>query len=65
MVINFECRTCQRIFDSEVGQVTREPGAERPRFEQPIRCPTCGKRTLDEVYLTEHGQSQLTAAVLA
>ena len=65
MVINFECRTCQRIFDGEVGRVSMDPGAERPRFEQPIICPSCGERTLDEVYLTERGQGQLTDAVLA
>jgi len=42
-----------------------DPGAERPRFEQPIICPSCGERTLDEVYLTERGHGQLTDAVFA
>lgn len=65
MVINFECRTCQGIFDHDVGYVEMAPGAERPQFEHSIRCPACGERTLDQVYLTERGQGQLTEAILA
>lgn len=64
MEINFQCRQCQQVFDSEVGQIRFEPGAERPEFEQPIACPACGERTMDEVFLTETGQGQLTEAVL-
>jgi DNA-directed RNA polymerase subunit RPC12/RpoP len=64
MLINFECQGCQRIFDSDVGQITFQSGQERPTFEHPIRCPSCGPRTMDQVWLTETGQGQLTQAVL-
>ena len=30
--------------------------------EKPIICPRCGERTMDEVLLTELGQSQMTEA---
>ena len=36
----------------------------RPDFEKPIACPKCGVRTIDEVFLTELGQSQLTEATM-
>lgn len=62
MNINFECRNCRRIFDSDVGEVTVPEDAMRPHFERAIVCPSCGARTMDEVLLTELGQSQLTEA---
>ena len=34
----------------------------RPDFEKPIICPRCGERTIDDVLLTELGQSQMTEA---
>jgi hypothetical protein len=34
----------------------------RPIFEKDIVCPRCGKRSIDEVLLTELGQSQMTEA---
>ena len=36
----------------------------RPDFEKPITCPICGVRTIDEVFLTELGQSQMTEAMM-
>jgi hypothetical protein len=36
----------------------------RPIFEIDIECPTYGKRTLDEVLLTELGQGQLISATM-
>jgi rubredoxin len=65
MLINFQCRQCRVVFDSEVGEITMPADADRPQFEHPIGCPRCGPRSLDEVWLTERGQSQLTAAVLS
>ena len=38
--------------------------AHRPFFEKQIICPKCGQRSMDEVFLTELGQSQLTQATL-
>ncbi len=65
MLINFQCRQCRVVFDSEVGEITMPAEAERPQFEHPIVCARCGQRSMDEVWLTELGQSQLTAAVLS
>ncbi len=65
MLINFQCRQCRLVFDSEAGQITMPADAHRPPFEHPIGCPRCGQRSLDEVWLTELGQSQRTAAVLS
>lgn len=64
MEINFECRKCKNLFDCDVGEVTLPGNALRPNFEKHIICPTCGIRTMDEVFLTELGQSQLTQATL-
>jgi hypothetical protein len=64
MLINVQCRQYRLVFDSEVGQITMSPEAQRPQFEHPIGCPHCGPRSMDQVWLTEVGQTQLTAAVL-
>ena len=64
MVINFECRECGGIFDCDVGTVTMPEDYHRPSFEKQIICPNCGQRSMDEVLLTELGQSQLTQATL-
>ena len=65
MLINIQCRQCRIVFDSEVVDITMSADAPRPQFEHLIRCPRCGQRSLDEVWLTEVGQSQRTAAVLS
>jgi len=60
--INFKCRKCSSIFDSEVGNVTFPTRAnERPKYEKDIVCPKCGVVTSDKVLLTEIGQGQMTA----
>ena len=64
MEINFECQKCGIIFNFDVGTVTVDEKALKPQFENEINCPTCGKRTIDEIFLTELGQSQLTCATL-
>ena len=64
MEINFECKKCGRIFDAEVGTIKINEQTFRPDFEKSIACPTCGVRTIDEVLLTELGQSQLTEATM-
>lgn len=64
MEINFECRKCGIIFDCDVGDVTVPANSLRPQFERNIICPECGQRTMDEVFLTELGQSQLTDATM-
>ena len=64
MEINFECKKCNQIFDSEVGKIKMNEQTFRPDFEKEIRCPRCGVRTIDEVFLTELGQSQMTEVMM-
>ena len=64
MEINFECKKCGGIFDSNVGAVSISEDSFRPQFENEIICPKCGQRSIDDVLLTELGQSQLTEATL-
>jgi DNA-directed RNA polymerase subunit RPC12/RpoP len=64
MVINFECKGCKKEFDCEMGNVGINEQTWRPDFERPIICPRCGERTMDEVFLTELGQSQMTEATM-
>lgn len=64
MEINFECKKCNRIFDSDVGTIKINEQTFRPDFEKTIICPKCGVRTIDEVFLTELGQSQMTEATM-
>ncbi len=64
MEINFECKKCSAIFNSDVGIIKINSQTFRPDFEKPIICPKCGIRTIDEVLLTELGQSQMTEATM-
>ena len=64
MEVNFECKKCGVIFDSDVGSVSVTENSFRPQFENDIICPKCGQRSIDGVLLTEFGQSQLTEAAL-
>jgi hypothetical protein len=62
MEINFECKKCRREFDCEVGEISLSNDGMRPVFEKDIICPGCGKLSMDDVFLTELGQSQMTEA---
>ncbi len=64
LLINFECKTCRKVFDCDVGSVEIDYKTYRPRFGKNIVCPRCGERSIDDVFLTEWGQSQLTEATL-
>ena len=64
MLINFECKRCHHVFDCDVGSVSMLADSDRPHFEKRLLCPTCGEVTVDDVWLTELGQSQLTEATL-
>lgn len=64
MEVNFKCRKCGGIFDCDIGTVAVPEDSERPVFEKSIVCPKCGLRSMDGVFLTELGQSQLTEATL-
>ena len=64
MEISFECKKCRKEFVCEMGKIGINDQTMRPDFEKPIICPNCGKRTMDEVLLTELGQSQMTEATM-
>ena len=64
MIINFKCIQCNKVFNCDIGNVSLSNNSFRPQFENDITCPFCGKRSVDEVLLTELGQSQLTEATL-
>ena len=64
MTINFECRKCRKGFDCDVGKIGIDEKAMRPTFSKDIVCPSCGKLTMDDVLLTELGQSQMTQATM-
>jgi len=66
--LNLTCLKCDKNFNADVGNVLfkfsfREKN-NRPTFEKELACPHCGKLTMDDVYLTETGQAQLTAIFL-
>lgn len=58
--LSFICKKCGEEFDCDVGNISFPPGFERPSFEKNIVCNRCGVLTMDEVELTEWGQTQLT-----
>ena len=64
MIINFECKQCKKEFDCDMGTIGINDETLRPDFEKPIICPKCGERTMDDVFLTELGQSQMTDATM-
>lgn len=63
--LNFKCKKCRKEFDSDVGGVSFPIEEERPHFEKDIICPICGILSMDEVELTELGQTQLTAIYMS
>jgi hypothetical protein len=64
MKINFECKGCKREFNCEMETIGIIEATMRPNFKNPSVCPRCGEKTMDEVLLTELGQSQLTEATM-
>ena len=64
MYINFECKNCKKEFDCNVGKISMNAQSVYPEFEKTIICPQCGERTMEEVFLTEYGQLQMTDATL-
>lgn len=63
--LNFLCTKCRKEFDCDVGKISFPIEEKRPRFERDILCPRCGVLTMDEVELTEVGQTQLGAVFFA
>ena len=56
-ILNFKCKKCKRIFDFEIGKITF---GNRLSFEKEIYCNNCGKREIDDLILTEEGQTMVT-----
>jgi len=63
--LNFQCKKCRRAFDCDVGKISFPVKEDRPRFEKEIVCPRCGILSMDDVWLTEFGQTQLGAVFFA
>ncbi len=63
--LNFLCTKCRIEFNCDVGKISFPIEENRPRFEKDIVCPRCGVLTMDEVELTELGQTQLGAVFMA
>ena len=63
--LNFMCKKCGREFDFDLGKISFPVDEERPLFEKSIVCPKCGDLSMDEVELTELGQTQLTAIYMS
>jgi len=63
--LNFLCTNCRKEFDSDIGKISFPIEEDRPRFEKDIVCPKCGILTMDDVELTELGQTQLGAVFMA
>jgi len=61
---SFKYKKCKRVFDFDVGKISFELVDERPQFENEIGCPHCEPLTLNEVELTEIGQTELTEIYL-
>jgi rubredoxin len=63
--LNFVCKKCGKGFDSDVGKISFPVEEERPHLEKNIICPRCGILSVDEVELTELGQTQLTEVFMS
>lgn len=56
-ILNFKCKKCRSIFDFDVGKITF---GNRLSFQNNIYCRKCGRLEIDELELTEIGQTQVT-----
>jgi hypothetical protein len=63
--LNFLCKKYRKEFDCDIGKISFPIEENRPRFENEIVCPGCGILSMDEVELTELGQTQLGAVFMA
>lgn len=56
-ILNFKCKKCRKIFDFNVGKITF---GDKLSFENNIFCKKCGLLEIDDLELTELGQTQAT-----
>ncbi|HIH32552.1 TPA: hypothetical protein HA235_07645 [Candidatus Woesearchaeota archaeon] len=55
--LNFKCKKCKKVFDFDVGKITF---GTRLSFENNLSCKSCGILKLDDLEMTEKGQTQVT-----
>ena len=62
MYLNVECKKCKAEFDANVGVISLDESDfdSKPTFEKNPECDKCGELTVNDIYLTEVGQGQLT-----
>ncbi len=53
-VLNFKCKKCSAEFDFDVDNITF---GDRLSFEKEVTRQNCGKLALDDIELTEWGQT--------
>lgn len=63
--LDFVCKKCQQNFVCDVGDISFPIESERPHFQKNIVCLTCGIRSMDDVKLTELGQTQLSLVFMS
>lgn len=56
-ILNFKCKKCRKIFDFNVGKIAF---GDKLSFENNIICKKCGLLEIDDLELTELGQTQAT-----
>ena len=57
MIVNLKCGVCKHIYDFEVGEPSMDKNYKLVFQNKPI-CPK--SQAIDNVLLTERGQSQMT-----
>jgi protein O-mannosyl-transferase len=60
MTINLGCKKCGSEFDCDVGDISMSEDSMLPVFGKDIECPRCGRLSMDDISLTEFGQSRTT-----
>lgn len=56
-ILNLKCKRCGKTFDFNVGKITF---GNKLSFENKIFCKKCGLVEIDDLELTELGQTQVT-----
>ena len=62
MYLNVECKKCKAELDANVDLISFDESDldSKPTFDKNPECDKCGKLTVNDIYLTEVGQGQLT-----
>lgn len=55
-MLNLKCKKCETVFDIDVGKITFR---KKLSFENRISCIKCGLVEIDDLELTELGQTQV------